>query len=161
MLHDLPCFTSNATVNDDRSDLLLSDLYRRKTIMPMNLNIIAAALGCLALLACLVIYRNSGRRGLILALCGCGLIVSVTLAYTYPTRLLSLAGILFASCVLALLALCISAINHTRRRHGPRYHPPTEMSGICSTCARYGLLKRYQQGWLCATCASRLHAQAA
>lgn len=129
--------------------------------MTMNLNIAAATLGCLALVACLVIYRNSGKRGLVLALSGCGIIVSVTLAYTYPTRLLSLAGIIFASCVLALLALCISAVNHTRRQQGPRYHPPDEIRGICSTCARAGMLKRYQQGWLCATCASRLHAHAA
>lgn len=129
--------------------------------MLINLNIIAAALGCLALLACLVIYRNSGRRGLVLALSGCGVIVSITLAYTYPTRLLSLAGIIFALCLLALLVLCISVVNHTRRRQGPRYHPPDEISGICSTCARPTMLKRYRQGWLCATCASRLGAQAA
>jgi uncharacterized Tic20 family protein len=92
--------------------------------MTVNFNLVAALLGCLALIACRVICRKSGIRGLALALCGCSVIVGVTLVYLDPTRFLHLAGIMLALLVLALVLVCIGKVSHARRKHGPRYRPP-------------------------------------
>jgi hypothetical protein len=129
--------------------------------MIINLNFVVAALGCLVLAACWIIYSQSGKRGLALTLCGCGVIIGVTLASTYPTRLLNLAGILVALCVLGLLALSVSMLSHARRQRGPRYYAPAELNGRCSACGVSDQLKHYKQGWLCAACAHRKGTQAA
>lgn len=127
----------------------------------MNLNWIAAILGCSALLVVWVLFRTSGMRGLTFALVGCVVIIGTVLFEQDGGRLLSLAGIVFAIFVLALLVLCFTMISQAVRKRRPHYQPPDEISGACSNCAQPSHLKHYEQGWLCTSCARRLGAKAA
>lgn len=123
--------------------------------MILNLNYVAAVIGCIALLVCWLVCHKSGKRGLLLALGGCLVIIAATLAYKDTWRLADFAGIVLACCVLLLLFLSISMVTKARRRRVPHYQAPDKILGTCSECGRQGGLQRSKRGWLCRKCARR------
>ena len=126
--------------------------------MTITLDALVVLAGCAVLVAFWLTHLKSGIRGLLLTCTGCALIF---LAYEGIGRLLSLAGIIVACVVLALVLLSVAMLARVRRRYIPRYEAPKEIDGTCSSCTRATRLKYYRQGWLCARCARRAGAKAA
>lgn len=130
--------------------------------MVVNLNWAVAFLGCAALFLFWRWQRASGMRGFLFMLLGFSVIIGAAIYQQEASQLPSILGFLLAFFVLALLLLCLGKLSFARRqRAAPRYQAPDEMRGRCSGCAHVAPLKRYEQGWLCATCARRKVAQAA
>lgn len=130
--------------------------------MTIDLNWIAAILGCAALLVFWMWKRASGVRGLLFVLLGDIMIIGAVLLYEQNAAALpTLLGVTVGLCVLTLLVLSLRKISYIRRHHGPHYQAPDEMTGRCSACARPALLKRYPQGWLCPMCTRHQAARAA
>lgn len=129
--------------------------------MIVNLNWFVAVLGCAVMFLFWWWQRSSGMRGLMFVLIGASVIIGTAVYEQNPAQLPGVVGFLLAFLIFALLLFCLVRLSLARRHQAPRYQAPDEMRGRCSECARVALLKHYEQGWLCTSCAHRRHAQAA
>lgn len=120
--------------------------------MTIDLNMMVALAGCIALCLFWLTHLKSGIRGFLLVCAGCAVIF---VGYEGMGRVASLAGIVLACVVMALVLLSVAMLARARRRRIPRYQAPHEIDGRCSRCAKTAHLTHTKRGWLCAKCSRR------
>lgn len=91
--------------------------------MTIDLNLIAAGAGCIALLVVWLKFWKSGPRGLFLALLGC---LAIFTLYRSNGQFQSMLGSLLLIVALAALLALITALIHTRRKRVHVYIPPEQ-----------------------------------
>lgn len=120
--------------------------------MNIFFNWLMAFAACVALLLFWSNFRTSGRRGLVVTLAGCVVILAAALAINQPARFLSGAGVLVAIGLVVALLVLASMVMRSRRRASPRYKTSDTVDGRCAQCSRASNVKRTKYGWLCGNC---------